>query len=96
GSGPHSVALSAPRPNPSRAAVTLSFSAPPGAQGRLEIFDVRGRRVRTLPVAGGLGASNQIVWDGRGESGRALPAGAYLCRLQAGGTSSTRRVTLLH
>ncbi len=94
--GRHAVALAAPRPNPARASVTLSFTAPPGAQGQLEIFDVRGRRVRTLPIAGVLGAANQIVWDGREESGRALPAGVYLCRLQAGGSSSTRRVTLLH
>ncbi|MEQ1833611.1 MAG: kelch repeat-containing protein [Candidatus Eisenbacteria bacterium] len=90
------LAMAPPRPNPSLASVTLSFTAPLGSRGRLEVFDVRGRRVRVLPVNAAHAGWNTIDWDGTGEDAHRLPAGIYLCRLEVGGAHSTRRVTLLH
>jgi flagellar hook assembly protein FlgD len=60
----------------------------------LEIFDLRGRRVRTLsrqaPFAAG---EHRVTWDGRDDSGRAAGSGVYLARARArDGEARTRFV----
>jgi len=48
----------------------------------VEVFDLRGRRLRELALTGGSGR-----WDGRGAGGHALPAGVYLLRVAGGGAA---------
>ncbi len=68
-------------PNPFNPTTTLRFAlAAPGAL-RLEVFDLRGRRVAT-PFAGKLDAGEHaIAWEAKDAAGAALPAGIYLARL---------------
>jgi hypothetical protein len=68
-------------PNPFNPTTTLRFVlAEPGGV-RLEVFDLRGRRVAT-PFAGRLGAGEQaIAWEAKDAAAAALPAGVYLARL---------------
>ncbi|MBZ0270171.1 hypothetical protein K8I85_18615, partial [bacterium] len=61
----------------------------------LEVFDVRGARVRTLVDAVRPGGRHEIGWDGRSDSGARLAAGTYFFRLQAAGIAYSRPVTLL-
>jgi hypothetical protein len=70
-------------PNPFRRIVNIRCG--PGLAGTLSlnIFDAAGRVVRRLPSA------RDATWDGRDESGRLLPAGAYFIEARAG---SERRV----
>ncbi|MFH2051249.1 MAG: FlgD immunoglobulin-like domain containing protein [bacterium] len=63
---------------------------------RLEVLDLRGRRVRTL-VAGvesGEGI-REAVWDGADEAGVRQPSGTYLVNLAAGGVTFQRTVALV-
>ena len=53
--------------------------------------DVQGRLIRRLAVAG-----RQLIWDGRGEHGEMVPNGAYFATLEAGGRSTTIRLSLVH
>jgi subtilisin family serine protease len=46
----------------------------------IDLFDVRGRRVRTLRAS----PDGTVVWDGRDGAGRPLPAGLYLARAGSG------------
>ena len=69
----------------------------PQSSGRIELalFDIGGRRVRTL-VNGALAAGRHtIAWDGRGQSGEKLAPGVYIARLEGAGQRWTRRVTLI-
>jgi hypothetical protein len=74
----------------------LEFSVPDGAHVRLEVLDVRGRRVSLLwnaPVLGGVAA---IEWRGVDADGRSLPSGVYIARLRTPqGQQQSRRMTLL-
>jgi hypothetical protein len=47
---------------------------------RLEIYDLNGRLVRMLEVAGGTPVA-RIVWDGRDRAGRRLASGRYWARV---------------
>jgi len=79
---PLQLALYPARPNPFTSRTALHFDLPVGGRVRLEIFDVAGRRVRTL-VDGTLGPGFHVSeWDGRGDGG-GLRAGVYFARLEA-------------
>jgi hypothetical protein len=61
---------------------------------RLDIFDVSGRRVRTL-VNHFVPPGQQVVtWDHRDDTGKALDAGVYFSQFQAGTFSDRKKLTL--
>ena len=80
-------------PNPFREATTIRFDAPrESARVRLEVFDLSGRRVATLVDGFRMGSGLTATWDGRREDGSEAPPSVYLCRLQAGAVTETRRL----
>jgi photosystem II stability/assembly factor-like uncharacterized protein len=64
-------------------------------EGRIEIFDLSGRHVRTLFSGTIARGENRYIWDGRDDRGRMLPAGVYYCRASAGAEGVTARVGLV-
>ena len=83
-------------PNPAFSRATIGFALPQRGAIDLAIFDVQGRRVRTL-LHGDLGAGvHAASWDRIDESGNRIRAGIYYYRLVALGRSLQRRMVLLH
>jgi len=77
-------------PNPANPATTIDFTLAGSAPVRLEVFDVRGRRVAALadrPFAAG---AHAVPF--RGSS---LSSGVYLVRLEIPGATLTRKLMLL-
>jgi hypothetical protein len=88
------VRFSAPRPNPAREGTRFSLELPGPMQVRVEVFDVGGRRVRTLldePRGAGL---NDLAFDLRDEYGSRLAQGIYLVRARLGEAVVTRRLVV--
>ena len=85
----------APGSNPSRVPASLYWQSSPGATGASEIriFDLTGRRIRTLELGSAVGGKAQ--WDGNDEDGRRVPAGLYLMRLISGSQRVQSRIVLL-
>jgi len=95
GDTPVATRLLAPYPNPANPAVTLRFTLARAGEAAIDIFDVRGSRVRTLR-AQQLGAGqHEMLWNGTDANGQPVPSGSYLFRLRADGTSATGKVTLV-
>jgi glucose/arabinose dehydrogenase len=87
------LSFAPPVPSPSSGAVRLSFTLAAAAAAELTLYDMGGRRVRTLLAAAGLAAGpHEVVWDGADAAGRRVPAGLYFARLRAGGETLDRRV----
>jgi len=82
-------------PNPVQSGTRFEFALPASSHVRLTLFDLGGRRVRTLVDEELSAGPHQAVWDGSGEAGSRLSGGLYFARLEAGSRSLTRRVTLL-
>ena len=82
-------------PNPFNPDTVIPFQLTRGGHVSLEVFDVAGRRVRTLVDASLPAGLHQAAWDGRDGGGRALASGVYLYRMRGGGRSETRRMLLL-
>ena len=96
GSGP---ALAQPKdglqfayPNPFGASTGLSFTLSHGGDIRVDLFDITGRRVRSIERTGATPGEHVLVWDGRDGDGRSLPSGVYLARWNAAGLSGSRRI----
>ncbi len=82
-------------PNPFTAATTLRFSLPGAAPFRADVFDVSGRRVRTLHTPRAAAAGGEIRWDGRDGAGRRVAPGTYLLRVTSGGRAVEGKVSRL-
>jgi len=92
---PGAVVFYGAAPNPFNPATDLKFSLPVGAEVELTLYDVSGRRVRSL-VTGHLEAGPHTAsWNGRDEAGRNVASGTYFARLTVGGVSSVKSVTLI-
>jgi hypothetical protein len=82
-------------PNPFNPRTTFAFAAARAATARLALYDARGELVRVLLDEVVPAGSRSVNWDGADTAGRPVGAGVYLARLEVGGQSATRRVTLI-
>jgi len=92
---PRAVFLAPPSPNPARGAATLRFGLPRPAVVEFALYDQQGRRVRSLLSGTQPAGERTITWDGRDESGRALPAGLYFVRLATEGRTFVSRLAVI-
>ena len=83
------VTLQAPFPNPVRRQATIQFAVPERKKVTLRLYDVLGRRVKTL-VDGQQDGRQQAQFDVSG-----LSSGVYFLRLRAEGTRRTERLTVV-
>ena len=82
-------------PLPFRSRVILSFALEEASESRLTIHDLTGRRVRLLLEERCLAGERRVAWDGRDDSGRALPPGIYFVHLHQPRGSVTTRILRL-
>lgn len=93
---PDRMFLAQNAPNPFNPTTTIEFGvAAGGGHVTMEIFDVAGRRIRSLlsePRAAGVW---RVTWDGVNDAGTRVSSGVYFYRLRVGSDEQTRRMTLL-
>ncbi len=83
------------QPNPMRSSATIEFAGTAPSDGKLLIFDARGRTLRLLrPVASGDGKL-RAEWDRRGRDGLRVAPGVYFIRWNAGSESAAVKVLVL-
>jgi gingipain R len=92
---PAATALLGNWPNPFNPATTIAFETATAGRVRVSIVDARGRLVCTLAQDERPAGHHEVRWNGRDASGRAVSAGVYFARLDAGGRSWARAVTLV-
>jgi hypothetical protein len=83
-------------PNPFSASAEIAFSVPAGSgAASLTVYDVAGRRVRTLIDDSVEAGPQSVVWNGRDSSGHRVAPGIYVCRLETAGESVARKIVVL-
>lgn len=83
-------------PNPFNPRVTVRFALAGPQSVDLDVYDLRGRHVRSLLADERLAAGRHgVTWDGRDDSGQAQASGTYLLRLRAGDRTESRKVLLV-
>jgi hypothetical protein len=73
-------------PNPFRSQTSLRLELPAKARVDLNIYNLRGQKVRSLARLDLNAGSHELNWDGRDNSGNRLAPGIYFWRLKAGDT----------
>ena len=92
---PMNFAMHPAYPNPFNPETHVAFDLPRAGQVNLEVYDVRGRRVRQLideDLAAGRYAE---TWDGLDEQGITVASGLYFIRFVCDDYVKTRKVILL-
>ncbi len=92
---PPAPRLAAVRPNPSRGPVRVAFTLPSAQRVALEVFDLGGRRVRTLARGAWPAGDHEAAWDALDARGQPVPPGVYLLRLEAAGVRTVLRAVHL-
>jgi len=88
--------LYAAAPNPFHGSTSIRFDLAAPGPAELAVYDVRGRRVRTLVHSDRLTpGSHKIRWDGRNDTGTPVASGVYFYRFRAGDARLTRKMILL-
>lgn len=82
-------------PNPFNPLTTLRYDIPEAGSVRLNVYDVRGRKVRTLVNKHQRAGEHAIIWNGRNDYGGEVSSGIYMVRLEAGGDVRTRKMVFL-
>ncbi|MBD3221452.1 T9SS type A sorting domain-containing protein [bacterium] len=92
---PQPFALLPNYPNPFNPATRLVFTTPRSGVVTVELYDVAGRRVRTLVDEVRPAGRHEVLWNGADDAGRALSSGVYFARMRADGFEQTRKMTLV-
>lgn len=93
--GAHSVGLMQAWPNPFNPTASIRFTLPHPIRTALLVYDLSGRRVRTLVDADLPAGEHTVAWDGRNESGQLVASGAYFCRLTVGAEHRENKLMFL-
>lgn len=82
-------------PNPFNPSTELSFELTQDGLVSLEIYDLSGRRVRTLVDATYAAGIHRVRWDGTDRSGASAASGVYIARVRSSGGEDQQRLVLL-
>ena len=83
-------------PNPFNATTTISFTLNGRSRARISVYNVTGELVKTpLDEAREAGTYNDVIWDGKSNSGRNVSSGLYFYRLQADSFADVKKMVLL-
>lgn len=88
-----SAAIQGVAPNPFGRMTSIAIALVGLGPVRVDIFDLNGRKVRTLAEWSGADAGTRtLVWDGRRDDGSEAGAGIYWVRMQGPGGCDGRRL----
>jgi len=82
-------------PNPFNPETTIVFSLPIESTVSIDIYNIRGQKVKMLVNGSFESGHHEAIWDGKDDSGRSVSSGIYFYRVQTENDAATRRMLLL-
>jgi hypothetical protein len=82
-------------PNPSSGDTRIDYQLEAPGPVVLAVYDVLGRRLRTLVDGEQPAGRHTVAWDGRRADGSPVASGTYFVRMRTGTYASTQRVSLV-
>lgn len=92
---PHSLLLQQNYPNPFNPRTKIIYGIPSRAYVSLTVFDLSGKRVRSVVSDEQDPSYYRVEWDGLDDRGSTAASGVYFCRLTAGNLSTSRKLLLI-
>jgi len=82
-------------PNPFNPDTNIQFNMSEAGLVTIEIYNVRGQRIRSLVNDQFDAGTHSVIWNGRDDNGREVSSGLYLYIMRTGDYHSVRRMTLM-
>jgi choice-of-anchor B domain-containing protein len=82
-------------PNPFNPETTLSYQIPKSTPVKLVIYNILGKRIRTLVNTFQQSGLYKVTWDGKDNEQGDVPSGVYFYRIEAETFNATKRLILL-
>lgn len=82
-------------PNPFNHSTSIPFSTTTSGEIRLEVFNLRGERIRVLRSGFLTSGFHSARWDGTDDNGKMMASGLYLFRLFSGARSQSKMMIFL-
>ncbi|MDD3052157.1 MAG: T9SS type A sorting domain-containing protein, partial [Candidatus Cloacimonetes bacterium] len=92
---PFIFSLGANYPNPFNPSTNIRFELANQTSGSLEIFNLKGQRIKSWDVSGYGKGEHTINWNGTDMNNNRVSSGVYLYRLSSGGSNLYRKMILL-
>ena len=92
---PDKFALRQNYPNPFNPVTTLHYDLPENGLVNITIYDMLGRKVRTILNQQQDPGYKSLIWNATNDYGKPVSAGIYLYQIQAGEYISTKKMVLL-
>ena len=92
---PQIFALHQNYPNPFNPTTSISYDLPKNEFVSINVFDLMGRKVKTLVNKEQIAGFRTVKWDATNNTGHPVSAGMYIYTIQAGGFRQTRKMVLL-
>jgi len=92
---PVTYGISQNYPNPFNAETVIWYQLPRAGRVVLKVFNHVGEEVRTLVDEDKNAGSYRICWDSRDNSGKTVPSGIYMYRIQSGRFSAVKKALLI-
>ena len=75
--------------------ITFSLSADDAKNAKIEIYNVKGQKIKQLRITNNELGMNEVVWNGKDNSGNSVSSGIYLYKLTAGSKTQTKKMILM-
>ena len=95
GNLPERYALQPNYPNPFNASTVIKYALPEAAQVQIMIYDLAGRKVKTLVDSHKQAGNHRILWNGTDKLGNSLASGVYFYSLQTSEKRITKKMLLI-
>ena len=82
-------------PNPFNPETTIRFSVINSGNVSIQIYNLRGQKIKTLLENNMDAGVHSVVWDGTDDSGRTVGSGVYFYQMQTTDFTDTKRMLLL-
>jgi len=82
-------------PNPFNPSTSIRYQVSSITHVNIEIFNIRGQRIKSLVNEEQRAGEHSITWNGRDDNGNNVASGVYLYRMRAGEYQSTRRMMMI-
>jgi hypothetical protein len=92
---PVDFALFQNHPNPFNPETEIKYTLPAAAEVKLQVYNVKGQKVRMLVDEYQTTGHHAVRWDGKDENGKSVASGVYFYRIQAGEFEDAKKMILM-
>jgi len=92
---PEVYSLSQNYPNPFNPSTTIKYSIPKRTDVTISVYNLLGRKIRTITIEKQSAGEHEVNWDGTDQSGKAVASGIYFYRLTSGNYTESKKMILL-